>query len=145
MKLYQIIGIITAVCMAVVAPLSFVSAQKSAVTGQEGKEQMRGTGASPEQANKNVAAYKKDLKKELRVLDKKIALLDKKVKKQGSKLEGEAKESWTYLKEQQKAAQNKLKALSSASKETWEKAKSEADAALDDLKKAYDKTVSYFK
>ena len=134
-----------AVCIAVAAPPSLVSAQKSAVTGQEGKEQMRGTGESPEQADKNVAAYKKDLKKELRVLDKKIALLDKKVKKQGSKLEGEAKESWTYLKEQQKAAQSKLKGLSSASKETWEKAKSEADAALDDLKKAYDKAASYFK
>ena len=145
MKPYGIIGLMLAFCVVMAAPPSLVSAQKSAVTGQEGKEQMRGTGASPEQADKNVAAYKKDLKKELQVLDKKIALLDKKVKKQGSKLEGEAKESWTYLKEQQKAAQSKLKALSSASKETWEKAKSEADAALDDLKKAYDKTVSYFK
>jgi hypothetical protein len=145
MKYYGIIGMILAICVVVAAPPSLVSAQTGAVTGQEGKEQMRGTGESPEQADKNMAAYKEDLKKELQALDKKIVILGKKVKKQGSKLEGESKESWKYLKAQQKAAKSKLKDLSSTGKETWEKARSEADTALNELKKAYDKAVSSFK
>ena len=38
-----------------------------------------------------------------------------------------------------------MKGLSSAGEKGWEKAKAEADAAWDELRKAYDKVASYFK
>jgi hypothetical protein len=138
MRWYQVLGVVVAVCVAVTAPLSFVSAQ-----GNEGKTQMQKPAESPDQSK--METYKKDLQKELKAIDKKIAALGKKAKKKGSELKGDAKESWDDLKAKQTVAKNKLKDVSSAGKETWEKVKSETDAAMDDLKKAYDKAVSYFK
>jgi Skp family chaperone for outer membrane proteins len=138
MKWYSILGVLVVVCVAVAAPLSFVSAEST-----EGKANIQGTGESPDQSKMQV--YKKELQSELRAIDKKIAALGKKVKKEGAKLKGEAKESWDDLKAKQAAAKSKLKDLAGAGKETWEKTKSEADAVLDDLKKAYDKAASYFK
>ena len=111
MKWYQILGVVVAVCVAVAAPPSFVSAQ-----GTEGKTQMKES-AEPQDQSK-MQQYKKDLQKELKAIDKKIAALGKKAKKEGSKLKGEAKESWEDLKAKQTVAKNKLKDVSSASKET---------------------------
>ena len=68
MKLYRILGVITAVCMAVAAPLSFVSAQ-----GTEGKAQMKESAESPDQSK--MENYKKELQIELKAIDKKIAAL----------------------------------------------------------------------
>jgi len=45
------------------------------------------------------------------------------------------------FKAKQRAAKTKLKALTSTA---WEKTKAEADAARDDLKKAYHKAPWYF-
>lgn len=64
------------------------------------------------------------------------------MKKAGSKVKVDAKDSWNDLKAKQKTAKNKLTALTSTA---WEKTKAEAHAARDELKKAYDKAVSYFK
>jgi hypothetical protein len=89
--------------------------------------------------------FRKKADRTIRDLDKKISVLGKKVKKQGSQIKKEAKESWEEVKAKQKVAEKKLKELSSAGEETWEKVKSEVNAAMDDLKKAYDKTVAYFK
>ncbi len=88
---------------------------------------------------------KKDAKKALRDLNEQIAVLGKQVKEQGSKAESGVKESWDDVKEKQRAAKLKLKELSSAGREAREKAKSDFKSALDDLRKSYEKTVSYFK
>jgi hypothetical protein len=96
----------------------------------------------PKESKGRIEAYKKDMKMELRVFDKKIAALGKKVKKAGSTVEAEARGSWIDLKTKQKAAKSKLTALTAAA---WEKTKGEAEAARDELKKAYEKATSYFK
>ena len=139
MKSCKLLGIMFVVSAVLVAwPLLVISqepAQKSGTTGQEMKQ--------PSDTSKStMETYKKDFKKELKEFDRKIARLGKKVKKEGSKARAEAKESWNDLKMKQTTAKNKLKGLSSTA---WEKTKAEADSARDDLRKAYDKTASYFK
>ena len=106
MKWYQILGVIVAICVAITAPPSFVSAQ-----GAEEKTQMKESQGSQDQSK--MQKYKKELQKELKAIDKKIAALEKKAKKEGSKLKGEAKESWDDLKAKQTVAKNKLKDVSS--------------------------------
>jgi hypothetical protein len=146
MKRYGLCGMILAVCLMIaVCPLT-VSAQKSDEASQGGPAtEKKETAAAPEDSKMKMEAYKKDLKKELHEMDKKIAALGKKVKKEGSKLEADAKGSWNDLKAKRQVANDKYKRLSSKTKEVWEKTKSEVDIARDDLKKAYDKTASYFK
>jgi hypothetical protein len=126
----KVVGLSLAICLILLAWPILASAQKG-----EGTEGSKGV----------MEAYKKDIQNEMRALDKKIAALDKKIRQQGSKLEGEAKQAWDDLKAKQKVMKGKLKGLSSATQETWEKAKTEAEAAKEDLQKAFDKVASYFK
>ena len=135
MKLYRCLGIVLVVGAALVSWPLVVSSQEPSKKAASG-EQMN----QPEQSKMD--KYKKDFEKEMRAFDKKIANLGSKVKQQGSKAGTEAKESWNDLKVKQTHAKNKLKSLS---KEAWEKTKTEADAAREDLRKAYDKAASYFK
>ncbi len=100
------------------------------------------TAPVPDPSKSAMEKYKADFKKEMKAFDKKIAKLGKKVKEQGSNAGTEAKESWNDLEAKQANAKSKLKSLS---KEAWDKTKTEADVAREDLRKAYDKSVSYFK
>ncbi len=145
MKRYGFSGLVLAVCLLFVAWPLLASAQQPAgqgPAGTEGKDQMKGSAGGPEGSKGKMETYKKDLQKELRAMDNKIAALGKKVKTQGDKAGAEAKDSWNDLKAKQKTAKGKLKALSS---KAWDKTKAEADAARDELQKAYDKAASYFK
>jgi len=139
MKSCRVLGVMfVASAVLVTWPLLVIGqepAQKSGTTGQEMKQ-------SSDTSKGTMETYKKDFKKELKEFDKKIARLGKKVKKEGSKAGAEAKESWNDLKMKRTAAKDKLKGLSSTA---WEKTKAEADSARDELRKAYDKTASYFK
>jgi TolA-binding protein len=128
-----------------------VSAQKAdpamgtaRATGEEDKAGIKGS-AGPHESRESMETYKKELQEDLRELDKKISVLAEKMKKRGARLQAEAKESWNELRAKEKTARARLKDLSSSSREAWEKAKSEAGAAMDEVRKAYDRAASYFK
>ena len=149
MKRCALLGVVLLACVLLVARPSPVCsqkaeepAQKSAITPQEGKA-AGDTSAQPPKEKRE--GFQKEAQKMIGDLDKKITALGKKVKKEGSKIEAEARQGWDELKAKQKVAKNKVKNLSGKGEEVWEKAKSEADAALDEVRKAYDKAVSHFK
>jgi ElaB/YqjD/DUF883 family membrane-anchored ribosome-binding protein len=120
--------------------------QKAVFIVQADQTKTEPTGGEPKQADKtNRESFNKEANKMIQDLDKKISTLGKKVKKEGAKIKTEAKESWESLKAKQTVAKKKLKDLSAAGEEAWDKVKSEADAALEEVRKAYDKAVSYFK
>lgn len=152
MKPYKTIALRLALCLVFLAWPLLTSAQKignpAPKTMENEKEEntaIKGTGENPEMSKGSVEAYKKNFKKEIRALNKKIADLDKKIRLQGSKLEGEAKEAWEDMKAKQKVLKDKLKAFSSATQKTWGKTRSEAEAAKEDLRKAFEKVEGYFK
>ena len=97
------------------------------------------------QGKEEKESFKAEAKKSIKELDEKITALGKEIKKQGANAKDEAKESWKDLKAKQKEAKKQLKALYKAGGKTWDKTKDGFNAALDELKKAYDKAASYFK
>ncbi|OPY75759.1 MAG: hypothetical protein A4E65_03440 [Syntrophorhabdus sp. PtaU1.Bin153] len=119
---------------------------KEVQMAQAGQAEMKPAAeASGQSDTEEKESFRKKADRTIQDLDKKINVLGSEVKKQGSQIKKEAKESWEEVKAKQEVAKKKLKELSSAGGETWEKVKSEVNAAMDDLKKAYDKAVAYFK
>jgi hypothetical protein len=120
--------------------------QKTRLIAQAGQAQPKPPGEATKQSDtEERESFKKEAHKNIQGLDKKITALGKKVKKQGSEVKAEAKESWEELKAKQNVAKKKLKELSAAGEETWDKVKSETKAALEEVRKTYDKAVSHFK
>lgn len=152
MKRYWFVGAMTCAALLMIWSASAYSqqagepAKKSEMAAPQETGGAKPGGETAKQSGKeDQKSLKAEAKKSIKELDKQIVSLGKEVKKQGANVKAEAKESWKDLKVKQKEAKKQLKALHKAGGKTWNKAKSDFDAALDELRKAYDKAASQFK
>ena len=86
-------------------------------------------------------AYKQKMKKQLQEPKAQIDLLAAKAENAGA----DVKQELDKLRDKQRVASEKLKAVEEASGDAWEKVKDTADKVVDDLKAGIAHVVSYFK
>ena len=86
-------------------------------------------------------AYKQKMKKQLQESKAQIDLLAAKAENAGA----DVKQELDKLRDKQRIASEKLKAVEEASGDAWEKVKDTTDKVVDDLKAGIAHVVSYFK
>ena len=86
-------------------------------------------------------AYKQKMKKQLQESKAQIDLLAAKAENAGS----DVKQELDKLRDKQRIASEKLKAVEEAGDDAWEKVKDTTDKVVDDLKAGIAHVVSYFK
>ena len=86
-------------------------------------------------------AYKQKMKKQLQESKAQIDLLAAKAENAGA----DVKQELDKLRDKQRIASEKLKAVEEAGDDAWEKVKATTDKVVDDLKAGIAHVVSYFK
>ena len=86
-------------------------------------------------------AYKQKMKKQLQESKAQIDLLAAKAENAGA----DVKQELDKLRDKQRVASEKLKAVEEAGDDAWEKVKDTTDKVVDDLKAGIANVVSYFK
>ncbi|MBM2834667.1 MAG: hypothetical protein HW406_1828 [Candidatus Brocadiaceae bacterium] len=90
-------------------------------------------------------AYKQKMKKQLQESKAQIDLLAAKAENAGADVKLKYAQELDKLRDKQRMASEKLKAVEEASGDAWEKVKDTTDKVVDDLKAGIAHVVSYFK
>jgi len=140
----QIASVLTiALSFLMLASCSRKETPKSQVTPEDVKRDTQKAMQTTEAyAQRQKEEYQKKAEAELNELDHRIDELKAKTEKAGAKAKAAMDQQMAELRKQQEVARQKLEELKGASTSTWEETRKKLDAAIEELKRRYDRVVS---
>ncbi len=118
-------------------------AAKTQVTPEDVKrDTQKAVQTTEEYAQQQKEEYQKKAETELNELDHRIDELKAKTEKASAKAKAAMDQQMAELRKQQEVARQKLEELKGASASTWEETRKKLDAAIEELKRRYDRVVS---
>ena len=116
---------------------------KTQVTAEDVKRDTQKAAEKAEaDAQQQKEEYQKKAEAELKELDHQIDELKAQAEKAGAKSKAAMDKQMAALRKQQEVASQKLKELRAASSSTWEETRKKVDAAISELKRAYNRAAS---
>ena len=140
----QIASVLTiAVSLFMLASCSREQTPKTQVTPEDVKrDTQKAVQTTEAYAQQQKEEYQKKAEAELNELDRRIDELKAKTEKASAKAKAAMDQQTAELRKQQEVARQKLEELKGASASTWEETRKKLDAAIEELKRRYDRVVS---